>query len=32
MWWLSIGLGLAAAIFHLPIHERRAARWAPVPA
>jgi predicted MFS family arabinose efflux permease len=32
MWWLSIGLGLAAAIVHLPIHERRAARWAPVPA
>jgi hypothetical protein len=24
MWWLSIALGLAAAIVHLPIQERRA--------
>ena len=32
MWWLSIALGLAAAIVHLPIHERRAPRWAPAPA
>jgi predicted MFS family arabinose efflux permease len=32
MWWFSIALGLAAAIVHLPIHERRAPRWAPVPA
>ena len=32
MWWLSIALGLAAAIVHLPIHERRAPRWVPAPA
>jgi MFS family permease len=32
MWWISITLGLAAAIVHLPIHERRAPRWAPAPA
>ena len=32
MWWLSIALGLAAAAVHLPIHERRAPRWAPAPA
>ena len=32
MWWFSIALGLAAAIVHLPIHERRAPRWAPAPA
>ena len=32
MWWLSIALGLAAAIVHLPISERRAPRWAPSPA
>ena len=32
MWWLSIMLGLAAAIVHLPIHEQRAPRWAPSPA
>ena len=32
MWWLSIVLGLAAAVVHLPIHERRAPRWAPAPA
>ena len=32
MWWISIALGLAAAIVHLPIHERRAPRWAPAPA
>ena len=32
MWWISIVLGLAAAIVHLPIHERRAPRWAPAPA
>ena len=24
MWWLSIALALAAAVVHLPIHERRA--------
>src|SRR5215210_7727910 len=27
MWWISIALGLGAAIVHLPIHERRAPRW-----
>jgi predicted MFS family arabinose efflux permease len=32
MWYLSIVLGLAAAIVHLPIHERRAPAWAPSPA
>src|SRR5215211_6239558 len=32
MWWISIALGLGAAIVHLPISERRAPRWAPVPA
>jgi MFS family permease len=32
MWWISIALGLGAAIVHLPIHERRAPRWAPAPA
>jgi MFS family permease len=31
MWWLSIALGLAAAILHLPIQERRAIA-APAPA
>jgi MFS family permease len=31
MWWLSIALGLAAAIVHLPIQERRAIA-APAPA
>ena len=29
MWWISIVLSLAAAAVHLPIHERRAAAWAP---
>ncbi|HKG63536.1 MAG TPA: MFS transporter [Solirubrobacteraceae bacterium] len=32
MWWISIALGLGAAIVHLPISERRAPRWAPVAA
>jgi predicted MFS family arabinose efflux permease len=32
MWWLSIALGLAAAIVHLPINEQRAPAWAPSPA
>jgi predicted MFS family arabinose efflux permease len=32
MWWLSIALGLAAAVVHLPISERRAPRWAVSPA
>ena len=32
MWWLSIALGLAAAVVHLPINERRAPQWAPSPA
>ena len=32
MWWLSIVLGLAAAIVHLPINEQRAPAWAPSPA
>ena len=32
MWWLSIVLGLAAAIVHLPIHEQRAPRWVASPA
>jgi MFS family permease len=32
MWWLSIALGLAAAVVHLPIHERRAPRWVPAAA
>ena len=32
MWWLSILLGLAAAIVHLPIHEQRAPRWVASPA
>ena len=29
MWVLCIVLSLGAALVHLPIHERRAARWAP---
>jgi predicted MFS family arabinose efflux permease len=32
MWWLSIALGLAAAVVHLPIHEQRAPQWAVSPA
>jgi MFS family permease len=28
MWWLSIALGMAAAVVHLPISERPAPRWA----
>jgi predicted MFS family arabinose efflux permease len=32
MWWLSIALGLFAAVVHLPIREQRAPRWAPSPA
>jgi hypothetical protein len=32
VWWISIVLSLAAAAVHLPIHERRAAAWAPSPA
>ena len=32
MWYLSIVLGLAAAIVHLPIHEQRAPALAPSPA
>jgi predicted MFS family arabinose efflux permease len=32
MWWLSIALGLAAAVVHLPIHEQRAPQWAASPA
>ena len=32
MWYLSIVLGLAAAIVHLPINEQRAPAWAPSPA
>ena len=32
MWWISIVLGLAAAIVHLPIHKQRAQTWAPAPA
>ena len=32
MWWLSIVLGLAAAVVHLPINEQRAPAWAPSPA
>jgi MFS family permease len=32
MWYLSIALGLAAAVVHLPIHERRAPQWAASPA
>ena len=32
MWWLSIAFGLAAAVVHLPINERRAPQWAPSPA
>jgi len=32
MWVLSIVLGLAAAVVHLPIHERRAPRWVASPA
>jgi DNA ligase D-like protein (predicted 3'-phosphoesterase) len=32
MWWLCIGLSLAAAAVHLPISERRAPQWAPSPA
>ena len=32
MWWLCIALGLAAAVVHLPITERRAPRWEPSPA
>jgi predicted MFS family arabinose efflux permease len=29
MWWLCIGLSVAAAIVHLPIAERRASQPAP---
>jgi MFS family permease len=29
MWLLCILLSVGAALIHLPIHERRAARWAP---
>jgi MFS family permease len=32
MWWLSIALGMAAALVHLPINERPAPRWAASPA
>jgi MFS family permease len=32
MWWLSIALGVAAAVVHLPISEQRAPRWAASPA
>ena len=32
MWWLSIALGIAAALVHLPITERPAPRWAASPA
>jgi MFS family permease len=32
MWWLSVALGFAAAVVHLPISERPAPRWAASPA
>jgi hypothetical protein len=32
VWWISIGLGVFAAIVHWPIDERPLARVAPVPA
>ena len=32
MWWISIGLGLFAALINLPIRERPTARLAPRPA
>ena len=32
MWVVSIVLSIMAAVVHLPIHERRAPRWAPSPA
>ena len=32
MWWLSVALGLFAALVHLPISERRAPRLAVAPA
>ena len=32
MWWISIGLGILAAICHWPIRERPVARLAPQPA
>jgi MFS family permease len=32
MWLLCILLSVGAALVHLPIHERRATRWAPEPA
>jgi MFS family permease len=32
MWWLSVALGFAAAIVHLPISEQPARRWVASPA
>jgi predicted MFS family arabinose efflux permease len=32
MWWLSIALGVFAAVVHLPISERQAPRYAVAPA
>ena len=32
MWWLSVALGFAAAVVHLPIRERPAPRLAAIPA
>ena len=32
MWWLSVALGLFAALVHLPIHERKAGTLVPVTA
>ncbi len=32
MWWISVGLGLFAALVHLPIRERPVARLAAAPA
>ena len=32
MWWISIGLGLFAALCHWPIREQPVRRLAPAPA
>lgn len=31
VWWISVGLGVAAGLIHLPINERPLARLAPAP-
>jgi predicted MFS family arabinose efflux permease len=32
VWWLSVALGIGAAIIHLPIREQRASTFAAAPA